>query len=199
VFTDQAAEGSGSGRERVPKCGDSPTRLGRHRALVPRSIDKPGEGRKIIGTSATDRDADPSAHRLTVLVMQRRRPRQSHLGKVIAAADGPASKFPNSASALRLAVLFGLERAALALGHHANLDTSYGLFLLSGFSISRGSGWLSSWSETSGPAVLLIAGPPRQIVVRLEQYPCSTTSRISRPRKRSPQQILRLDATAGAA
>jgi hypothetical protein len=29
---------------------------------------------------------------------------------------------------LRLAVLFGLERAALALGHHANLDASYGLF-----------------------------------------------------------------------
>jgi len=35
---------------------------------------------------------------------------------------------PNRASALRLAVLFGFERAALTLRHHANLDTSYGLF-----------------------------------------------------------------------
>ena len=80
---------------------------------------------------------------LTVFVMQRRRPRQSHLGKAGAAADGPASKFPNSVSALRVAVLFGLERAALALGHHANLVTATA-FLPSGFSISRGSGWLSS-------------------------------------------------------
>jgi hypothetical protein len=30
-----------------------------HRALVPRSVYKPGEGRKLIGMSATDRDADP--------------------------------------------------------------------------------------------------------------------------------------------
>jgi len=44
---------------------------------------------------------------------------------------------------LRVAVLFGLERAALALGHHANLVTATA-FLPSGFSISRGSGWLSS-------------------------------------------------------
>jgi hypothetical protein len=54
--------------------------------------------------------------------------RQSHLGRLIAAAAGPASKVPSSASALRLPVLFGLERAALALGHQANLNTSYGLF-----------------------------------------------------------------------
>jgi hypothetical protein len=115
------------------------------------------------------------ADRPTVLATQRRRPGQSHLGK----ADSSGSwtrveAFPISASALRLPVLFGLERAAQALGHHANLDTSYGLFLPSGFSISRGSGWLSSWSEASGPAVVLTVGPPRQIVVRLEQYPCST-------------------------
>jgi hypothetical protein len=41
-------------------------------------------------------------------------------------------EFPNSSSALRLAVLFGLERAALALGHHANLHTWNGLFLTLG-------------------------------------------------------------------
>jgi hypothetical protein len=69
------------------------------------------------------------ADRPTVLATQRRRPGQSHLGK----ADSSGSwtrveAFPISASALRLPVLFGLERAALALGHHANLDTSYGLF-----------------------------------------------------------------------
>jgi hypothetical protein len=37
-------------------------------------------------------------------------------------------ELPNSASALRLAVLFGLECAALTLGDHANLDSSYALF-----------------------------------------------------------------------
>jgi hypothetical protein len=47
------------GNARTEKRGDSPTRLGRRRALVLRSVYKRGDGRKIIGESAIDRDADP--------------------------------------------------------------------------------------------------------------------------------------------
>src|SRR5215207_2716071 len=104
------------------------------------------------------------------------------------------SKFPNSASALRLAVLFGLEGAALALGHHANLDTSYGLFPTLGLLDIAGFGLALVLVGEFWTCCIADSGAPRQIVVRLEQYPCSTTSRISRPRKPVHNRYSRLDA-----
>src|SRR5918994_7614423 len=83
-------------------------------------------------------------------------------------------EFPNSSSALRLAVLFGLERAALALGHHANLDTSYGLFPTLGLLDIAGLGLAlvlvgGFWTGCSAHS-----GASSAIVVRLEQYLCCT-------------------------
>jgi DNA-binding XRE family transcriptional regulator len=53
---------------------------------------------------------------------------------------GPQST-PVKASALSFRILFGLERAALALRHDADLGTSYGFFLARGFLDVLGS-WL---------------------------------------------------------
>jgi hypothetical protein len=90
-------------------------------------------------------------------------------------------EFRNSSSALRLAVLFGLERAALALGHHANLHARNGLFPTLGLLDITGLGLALVLVGGFWTGCIADSRPPRQIVVGLEQYPCSTTSRISRP------------------